>query len=420
MRGVVKPGLFVVALTLCFGVGYSWRNLRAGELPPAEALSAMVSGPADKNPMAADEVFKLAYNRVETDYYKTVVPKQLKYAGIAGMMSSLGDPHTLFLPPVAAKEFESDTQGNFVGVGARLARDPLGAKVAVSFDDGPAYAKGMRAGDVITAVNGKSVVGMNVDDIVSLIRGQEGTIVKLTLIKPNKEAHETISIKRARITTPTVDGQILKEENVGLLTVTQFAETTTEQFDNALNKLEKNAPNGLKGLVIDLRGNPGGLLEVAADMLSRFADDKIVVKMKMRGGKEEYAKTLSGLKRDFPYPIVILMNEDTASAAEIFSGVLHDYGMATLVGEHSYGKALVQNIFKLRDGSSAKITIARYYLPSGEYINRKVDEDGQFLSGGLEPDVKSSLDPDDTNIVLDDVKTDTQLQAALKVIRDKQ
>ncbi len=420
MKRIVRPIFFVLTLVVCFGVGYSWRNLRSGELPTADAMKALVSGQPDGKPMAADDIFKLAYNRVETDYYKAVVPKQLKYAGIEGMMSSLGDPHTLFLPPVAAKEFDNDTQGNFVGVGARLGKDPLGAKVTSSFEDGPAYAQGLRIGDTITAVNNKSVVGMTVDDIISLIRGQEGTIVNLTLIKPNVEKRKVIAVRRSTIIMPTVDGQYLKDSGVGLLTVTQFSEPTTHQFDNALDKLEKDAPNGLKGLVIDLRGNPGGLLETAADMLSRFADDKIVVKMKMRDGKEEYAKTLSGLKRDISYPIVILMNEDSASAAEIFAGVLHDYGLATLVGDHSYGKASVQNIFKLRDGSSAKITIARYFLPSGRDIGRKVNDDGVYISGGLDPDVKAGLDPDDTTIALDDVKTDTQLQAALKVIHDKQ
>jgi carboxyl-terminal processing protease len=202
---------------------------------------------------------------------------------------------------------------------------------------------------------------------------------------------------------------------VGLLTVQQFAEPTTEQFDEALQGLETQ---GIEGLVIDLRNNPGGLLETAVEMLSRFVENKLVVRMKMRDGREEFAKTFVGAKHRFGYPVVVLMNEDSASAAEIFAGVLRDYKLATLVGEHSYGKASVQNVVMLVDGSSAKITIARYYLPSNTEMSRKVDEEGHYVSGGLVPDVKVSLDYTDmTN--LGDPKTDTQLKRALEIIESK-
>jgi carboxyl-terminal processing protease len=182
-----------------------------------------------------------------------------------------------------------------------------------------------------------------------------------------------------------------------------------------LAKIEKHH---LRGLVLNLRDDPGGLLETAIELLSRFVEDKVVVKMKGREGHEEVARTYTGSKHNFNYPIVVLINEDSASAAEIFSGVLHDYQLATLVGEHSYGKASVQNVRMLVDGSSAKITIARYFLPGGEDIGRKVDDDGQYISGGLQPDVKVDLDLD-KNVTPGDLKTDTQLQKAVEIIRQK-
>jgi carboxyl-terminal processing protease len=153
-------------------------------------------------------------------------------------------------------------------------------------------------------------------------------------------------------------------------------------------------------------------------MLSRFVENKLAVKMRFRDGHEEVATTYPGNLKRFDYPVVLLINEDSASAAEIFSGVLHDYGKATLVGEHSYGKASVQNVFNLVDRASAKVTIAKYYLPSSGFIGRKVDEDGVFLSGGLKPDVEVKLDLDH-EVEFGDPKTDNQLQSAIAVVKEK-
>jgi carboxyl-terminal processing protease len=160
------------------------------------------------------------------------------------------------------------------------------------------------------------------------------------------------------------------------------------------------------------------LLETAKEMLGRFVDDKVVVRMKMRGDAEEVHNTPSGEVHNFTYPIVVLVNEDSASASEIFSGVLRDYKKATLVGEHTYGKECVQEVKAFRDGASAKITIARYYLPGGQDFSRKVDDDGQYLSGGIEPDVKVDLDLDKIT-TYGDLKTDNQLQKAIEVLKSK-
>ena len=177
--------------------------------------------------------------------------------------------------------------------------------------------------------------------------------------------------------------------------------------------------------MIDLRDNGGGLLETALDILSRFLDDKLAVKLRFRNGQEEIGRTTYGLARKFPYPIVILVNEGSASASEIMAGVLRDYSMATLVGEHTYGKSSVQNVFPKADGSGVKITIARYYIPSGEDFARKVDEDGQYVNGGLAPAVNIKFDEDVLlNVkpgeqVLGNPKYDNQLRKAIEVIRSK-
>jgi carboxyl-terminal processing protease len=235
-------------------------------------------------------------------------------------------------------------------------------------------------------------------------------------MRPSVSKPLQIVAKRATVVTPTVTGgKVLPGTNVGYFNISSFSEPTAQQFDQELAKVEKEH---IGGLVIDLRDNPGGLLETAVDMLSRFVEDKVVVTMKMRDSKEEVARTYSGQRHPFNYPIAILINEDSASAAEIFSGVLQDYRLATLVGNHSYGKASVQNVTPLIGGSSAKITIARYFLPSGRDIGRKVDDEGQYISGGLNPDVKVDMDLD-KQVIFGDVKTDTQLQKAVEVLQGK-
>ena len=274
----------------------------------------------------------------------------------------------------------------------------------------------MQIGDIITGVDGKSVVGMNIDDIVSHVRGEEGTLVHLQVLRGGNTKPLTLTCKRATVITPTVwNGQVIPGTQIGYFAITTFSEPTAEQFENEVKKLEKQH---IRGLIVDLRDNPGGLLETDVDMLSLFVEDKVVVKMKGRDGKEEVARTFTGQSHKFNYPIAVLMNEDSASAAEIFAGVLQDYKIATLVGTHSYGKASVQNVTPLVGGSSAKITIARYYLPSGRDIGRTVDPEGQYLTGGLDPDVKADLDPDMAT-TFGDIKTDSQLQKAVSVLKAK-
>jgi carboxyl-terminal processing protease len=415
VKTLQKSILFGAALLACGAFGFTWRDIQSGQLPSGRPVSNLL-GVKTTAGMTPEQVFKQAYNQIRYNYVKPIKATDLKYAGMQGLMSSLGDPHTLFLPPRAAQAFAEDTRANFFGVGARLGNDPLGAKASSVFEDGPAYAAGLRANDVITGVNGKSVSGRPVDEIVDQIKGKEGTFVTLKVIRKGVNDPIVMKIRRARIVTPTVESKFFPESKVGYMQISQFAEPTALQFDKELVKLEQN---DIKGLVIDLRGNPGGLLETSAEMLSRFVENKVVVKMRGRDGREEVVRTYAGAVREFNYPIVALINEDSASAAEIFAGCLRDYGKATLVGEHSYGKASVQNVFPLVDRSSAKITIAKYYLPSGTFIGRKVDEDGVFVSGGLEPNVKIELDLD-KDPTPGDPKTDNQLARAIQVVLEKQ
>jgi carboxyl-terminal processing protease len=415
VRSVLKVVLLLIVLVDCTAFGFFWRDVSHRQPLSTSALQRLFGAQNLSANLSSDQLFSKNYQRILADYERPLKPLDVKYAGIEGMVASLGDPHTIFLPPVQAQEFRDETNANFGGVGARLTGDPLGARVFNVFPDGPAFASGLRKGNIITGVDGLSVVGVDIDAIVDKIKGKEGTIVKLSVIQSGHQKPVVITIKRARIIAPTVDGQLLPGTHIGYMTISQFSEPTTEQFDRQIHILEDQH---IKGLVIDVRGNPGGLLETASDMLSRFVSDKVVVTMRFRNGNEDTQKTNGGELHQFDYPIVVLIDQDSASAAEIFSGCLHDYGKVTLVGTHSYGKASVQNVFPLVDHSSAKITIARYYLPNGEYIGREVDQDGVMVKGGLEPDVKVDLDTSKP-VVFGDPASDNQLVKALDVLKSK-
>jgi len=410
MKPVAKTLTFVCGLGLCFLFGFSWQDLQKGKAPSTRAIGALF-GVRSGAAASPEEEFQHAYGEILANYIKPVKANDLKYAGMEGLMASLGDPHTIFMPPRAAEAFNDETRANFGGVGARLSGDPMGAKIVTVFEDGPAAAAGIKGGNIITGVDGKSVAGREIDDIVVLIKGKEGTTVRLTVIQSGKSKPVIISVKRERIIAPTVDIKYFDAYQVGYMSIASFSEPTAEQFDRELGKLEAHS---MKGLVIDLRENPGGLLETAQDMLSRFCENKLVVKMKGRD-REETVSTYAGSLHKFDYPVVILMNEDSASAAEIFAGCLHDYGLAKLVGTHSYGKASVQNVFPLVDRSSAKITIAKYFLPVTPFFGRKVDQYGAYVSGGLEPDVKVDLS-NGTDVVFGDPASDNQLQKAIQVL----
>lgn len=411
--------VFTVLATSCslFLLGFAWRDIQNLN-PPSTASFKRLIGVKDASAakVSNTKLYDLTYNRIINDYYRKVDRENLKYASLEGLTKSLGDPHTAFMVPKFAEAFELETKGNFVGVGARLAPDPLGARVANVFDGSPAQKAGVKMNDVITGVNGVTVSGKEVDAIVKLIRGDEGTVVKLTILREKLSKPLVLAIRRARITTPTVEARLIPGTNIGYMSITNFAEPTIDQFDNALNGFDKSK---IDGLIIDLRGNPGGLLQSAKDTLSRFVDNKVIVTMRERNGIVEKVRTDAGLARRIDYPIAILINEDSASAAEIFAGVMQDYKIAKLVGEHSYGKASVQKPVYFIDRSMLKITIARYYLPRGTDIGRRVDEDGTYISGGLQPDYPIELDIDKIT-TYGDIKTDNQLQKAVEVVKNSQ
>ena len=408
MKWISRIGLLGVVPVCAFVLGFSGPEIRSKAVGGATATAADAKAPS--------EVFQGSYDFIRLNYDKKIDLANLKYAGMAGLTASLGDPHTMFFEPKSAEEFKKETSGtkNYAGVGARLQRHDLGVKITTAFTNSPAYQAGIRDRDVITGVNGKPIAGKEIDAIISQIKGPEGTTVKLTVLHPDGKT-VVLDVKRARVIQPTVDANIIEGTNIGFVSVFGFSQVTGQQFDEGLTKIGAET---LKGLVIDLRGNPGGLLDIARDMLSLFAPNKVVVTMKERSGAEQVTKTYYNLKRDISCPIVILVNQDSASASEIFAGAMRCYGLATLVGEHTYGKASVQNLIPFSDGGSLKVTIAHYFLPNGENISRKQDEEGTYISGGLKPDYEAKLSYS-PKTQIGDPATDDQLKKAIEVINSK-
>lgn len=404
-----KVAAVLSGATLLFLVGFTFRDVTNG-LKPNLGLLVKAQNPAPF------ETVEKNFSLIDSTYYRSQSQKDLKYAAMEGLMASLGDPHTIFLPPVEKQDFDLTTTAQFVGIGCELSPDPGGTKIADIFPGSPAEDAGLKAGDVITAVNGKSVAGTDSTKIVDQIRGPEGSTVLLTVQRPGVKAPLKLTAKREAVFIPTVRSKYLAESKVGYVSVASFSDPTADQFDQAINQM---VAKGMKGLIIDLRGNPGGLLNTALTMLGRFDPNKTAVTMKTKDGGQQIATTDSETPYDFKVPIAILINQDSASAAEIFSGVMHDYGLATLIGEHSYGKASVQRLFPLLDGAGVKVTIAHYFLPFTPDFSRKIDDNGIYVSGGLMPDVKVEEDPTAV-ISFANPATDRQLAKAIEFIQHKE
>ncbi|MDI9641287.1 S41 family peptidase [Kamptonema cortianum] len=401
--------IVALAVLVMYLFGFFARDLVAGTPPQASKLTKIVNSANQETPPPS-RVFSDAFALISSRHIHSQDPEKLIHAGMEGLVASLGDPHTNYLRPQVAEQFALETKGDFVGIGARLADDPLGARIAVVFPDGPAQESGVQSGDVISSVDTKPVAGQAVDEIVEQIRGEAGTKVRLGIVRDGKPV--TITVVRRRVDIPTVTSEMLAS-NIGYVGVSGFSGVTPKQFRQAVETLHSQNPTGL---IIDLRGNPGGLLESAADMLSLFVSGKTIVTMKLRGGIVKSTKAPRDRTLPINYPVTILIDGDSASASEIMAGVLRDYGKATIIGTHSYGKASVQDLHSLPQGANFKVTIAKYYLPSGADITRKVDEYGSYLSGGIKPDIEVDFERKDGAAFAVPGK-DSQLDRAIEFIK---
>ena len=283
-----------------------------------------------------------------------------------GFAKGLEDPYAEYYTKAEYKQLTEEDSGEYEGIGISVAKDTdTGyAEIVSVFKDQPAYKAGLKNGDLIIAVNKKSTADMELQDVVSEIKKKENKKVVLTIYRDKKSKEYTVEKSSVQLDTVSYK---MKDNKVGYIAVSQFLENTGDQFEDAITALEKK---GMKSLIIDLRDNGGGLLDTCTQMLSRIiAKDKMLVYTKDKEGNKQEFKSDSDETLDVP--IVILTNGNTASASEIMTGCLKDYGKATVVGTKTYGKGIVQNIMPLPDGSAIKFTVAKYYTPNGTDIHKK-------------------------------------------------
>jgi len=301
---------------------------------------------------------------VKEDFYKKTSDEELVNSAIKGMFSGLGDPYSQYYTKAEFEKLKEQTSGSFVGIGVYIspASDDDNITIIAPIDGSPAQKSGIKPGDKILKVDGKVVLAKNSDEAITMIKGKKGTEVELT-IKRGEQILD-IKVKRDEIVSKTVEEKLL-EDNIGYIKITSFSEHTNKEFKNALNILKKD---DIKGLVIDLRDNPGGLLNVCKDIADSLIGEGTIVYTKDNKGNTEYLKSDN---KKLGLPIAVLTNEGSASASEILTGAIKDNKVGISVGTTTFGKGLVQSVRELKDGTGYKLTTAQYFTPSGEYINGK-------------------------------------------------
>jgi len=353
-----KTKVFLSILFVCiFILGY-WYG--------AQGRKVMTTAD-DKEMYEYLRTFSDVIDLVKKNYVEPVKDKELVYSAIKGILESL-DPHSSFLPPDMYKDMQTETKGEFGGIGIEITVKDGFPTVITPIEDTPAYKAGLKAGDQILRIDNKPAKNMSIMDVVKIIRGQKGKPVVLTIFREGFQAPKEFTVVRDVIQVKSVKYRML-DDNYGYIRIAQFQEKTSKDLDTAFRELEKQAKTPLKGVVLDLRNDPGGLLEQAVEVTDRFIEDGLIVYIEGRKKEDSKMKFFAHKSNtDYKGPLVILVNEGSASASEIVAAALQDYKRAIVVGKKTFGKGSVQTIFPLGDGSAVRLTTAKYYTPKGRSI----------------------------------------------------
>jgi carboxyl-terminal processing protease len=320
---------------------------------------------------------------IEENFYKPVKESKLADASLKGIVESLDDPYSSYLTAKEARQFDEDVSGHFEGVGMNVEQDKRGLKVLRVFDGSPAQEANIHAGDFILAVNGRPIAGVNSEVSTSRIKGPAGTMVELRVFTPGESSDRTVKVKRERIEVPLTRTRLRERDGqkIGVVELAAFSDGAHAALARDIKRLRRR---GAEGIVLDLRGNPGGLLIEGVAVSSLFIEDGRIVSVRGRNRAERVHNAEGDAILPKGVPMVVLVDGGSASASEIVTGALRDRGRATVVGTHTFGKGLVQEVDNLSNGGELKLTTAHYYLPDGETI---------ITGKGIKPQVRAKDDP---------------------------
>ncbi len=373
MHKWTKLSLLSIVLAVTFSLGiFSQAEINA-QPQSAEKTAAPAKGKDDL--YSKIELFSYALTTIQSEYVDEQAPKDLIYGSLKGMLSSL-DPHSQFLDPDDYKELKTETQGKFGGLGIEISiRDGL-LTIITPIEDTPAWRVGLKAGDHIVKIDDKLTRDMSLSDAVKLLRGKPGTEIKVTILRNDEDMKiKEFTIVREIIQIQDVKDTSILTDKIGYVRLTEFREDSHKEFRKALDQLKEK---GADSLVLDLRNNPGGLLNVAIAITEEFLPaGEIIVSTKGRRPSQDIVTRSENTEHLIDWPVVILLNEGSASGSEILAGALKDNQRAVIVGTKSFGKGSVQSVIPLPDGSGLRLTTSKYFTPSGISIHGK----------GIEPDI---------------------------------